>query len=186
MLDPATGAYNAPFLPAGVRLATGYGRMQGVVFRPGDPRFGTGTAVKRRPRGALDDGACFVVNRNRGSGTRVLIDRLLDGRKPPGHGRRGAVRTTRSPPRSRRGGPTGAWRSPRSRSRTAWGSSRWSKSATTSRSPKPAGTAPPSPAFREILGLVAVRERLEILMGERNLTTENTGITEKNCENKNI
>ena len=25
-----------------------------------------------------------MVNRNRGSGTRVLIDRLLDGRRPPG------------------------------------------------------------------------------------------------------
>ena len=39
LLDPATDTYNLPFLPAGVRLLPGYGRMQGVVFRPGDARF---------------------------------------------------------------------------------------------------------------------------------------------------
>ena len=34
---------------------------------------------------ALDDPACVMVNRNQGSGTRVLIDRLLGGVKPRGY-----------------------------------------------------------------------------------------------------
>jgi len=51
------------------------------------------TIQRRRPRGvpmatatarALADPECVLVNRNRGSGTRVLIDRLLAGAKPPG------------------------------------------------------------------------------------------------------
>jgi putative molybdopterin biosynthesis protein len=40
---------------------------------------------------ALADADCTMVNRNPGSGTRVLVDRLLEGRlldghPPPGHG----------------------------------------------------------------------------------------------------
>jgi putative molybdopterin biosynthesis protein len=34
---------------------------------------------------ALADADCVLVNRNRGSGTRVLIDRLLGPARPPGH-----------------------------------------------------------------------------------------------------
>jgi putative molybdopterin biosynthesis protein len=34
---------------------------------------------------ALADGECVLVNRNRGSGTRVLIDRLLSSARPPGY-----------------------------------------------------------------------------------------------------
>lgn len=83
LLDPITDEYNAPFLPAGVRLLPGYGRMQGVVFRPGDPRF-EGRPVAEAVVGAVGDPACLLVNRNRGSGTRVLIDGLLGGARPPG------------------------------------------------------------------------------------------------------
>jgi putative molybdopterin biosynthesis protein len=35
---------------------------------------------------ALADPECTMVNRNAGSGTRVLIDKLLGARRPPGHG----------------------------------------------------------------------------------------------------
>jgi putative molybdopterin biosynthesis protein len=84
LLDPRTDSYNAPFLPAGVRLLPGYGRMQGIVFRPGDVRF-EGKTVAEAVASALADGGCYLINRNRGSGTRVLIDGLLGGRKPPGH-----------------------------------------------------------------------------------------------------
>ena len=35
---------------------------------------------------ALADPGCIMVNRNAGSGTRMLIDRLLDGARPPGYG----------------------------------------------------------------------------------------------------
>jgi putative molybdopterin biosynthesis protein len=83
LLDPATDVYNRPFLPAGVRLLPGYGRMQGVVFRPDDARF-EGRSPAEAVARALDDPHCVMVNRNRGSGTRVLIDGLLGGRRPPG------------------------------------------------------------------------------------------------------
>jgi len=84
LLDPATDTYNRPFLPPGVRLLPGYGRMQGLVFRPGDARFEgvpVGPAIDR----AAVDPACLMISRNRGSGTRVVIDALLGGRKPGGH-----------------------------------------------------------------------------------------------------
>ncbi|HEV3122842.1 MAG TPA: molybdopterin biosynthesis protein [Isosphaeraceae bacterium] len=80
LLDPASGRYNEPLLPAGVRLLRGYGRMQGLVYRAGDPRF-EGHALHAAIECALEDPACVMVNRNRGSGTRVLIDGLLAGRK---------------------------------------------------------------------------------------------------------
>lgn len=34
---------------------------------------------------ACDDPACVMVNRNQGSGTRILIDQLLAGRQPAGY-----------------------------------------------------------------------------------------------------
>jgi putative molybdopterin biosynthesis protein len=83
LLDPETGAYNTPFLPPGVRLLPGYGRMQGLVFRPGDGRF-EGRSAADALASALADPDCLMVNRNRGSGTRVLLDGLLGGRRPPG------------------------------------------------------------------------------------------------------
>jgi putative molybdopterin biosynthesis protein len=84
LLDPKTGEYNRPFLTSAMDLIPGYGRVQGVVFRRGDARFEAQTA-EAAVRVALADAACVMVNRNQGSGTRVLIDRLLDGRKPPGY-----------------------------------------------------------------------------------------------------
>jgi putative molybdopterin biosynthesis protein len=79
LLDPASGEYNAPFLGPGLRLLRGYERMQGVVTRPDE---------RRDIAELLADPALRMVNRNRGSGTRVLIDRLLEehapGRRPPG------------------------------------------------------------------------------------------------------
>jgi putative molybdopterin biosynthesis protein len=76
LLDPATGRYNEPFLGPRLRLLRGYPRMQGVVTRPDETR---GTEE------LLADPALRMVNRNRGAGTRVLIDELLGERRPPGH-----------------------------------------------------------------------------------------------------
>jgi putative molybdopterin biosynthesis protein len=84
LLDPATDTYNRPFLDDSLVLLPGYGRLQGVVFRPGDVRF-EGKTVAEGAAAALADPACVLVNRNRGSGTRVLIDRLLGEARPPGH-----------------------------------------------------------------------------------------------------
>jgi putative molybdopterin biosynthesis protein len=85
LLDPATGAYNAHLAGPGVSLVKGWQRMQGFVYRPDDPRFDGATAQAALGR-ALADPACLMVNRNAGSGTRLLIDRLLQGAKPPGYG----------------------------------------------------------------------------------------------------
>ncbi len=84
LLDPKTGTYNAPFVADDLLLLPGYGRLQGIVFRRGDSRF-DGLPIAEAVQRALADPACVLVNRNRGSGTRVLIDQLLGTRQPPGY-----------------------------------------------------------------------------------------------------
>jgi putative molybdopterin biosynthesis protein len=85
LMDPATGIYNRHLLDDSLLLVEGYRRMQGLVFRPGDSRF-QGRLLAEAVAAALADADCTLVNRNPGSGTRVLVDRLLQGRQPPGHG----------------------------------------------------------------------------------------------------
>jgi putative molybdopterin biosynthesis protein len=84
LLDPNTGEYNRSFLTPALDLTPGYGRLQGVVFRRGDSRF-EGRQADDAIAGAIQDSACAMVNRNSGSGTRVLIDRLLRGARPHGY-----------------------------------------------------------------------------------------------------
>lgn len=83
LLDEETGIYNESFLPDGVRLVRGYGRRQGIAFGRGDELFEGRT---------LDDVLTVLrgsqrrmINRNPGSGTRILIDGLLDGEQPDGY-----------------------------------------------------------------------------------------------------
>jgi putative molybdopterin biosynthesis protein len=84
LLDPVSGEYNRPLLPSGVELIPGYRRMQGVVYRREDRRFHTCTGEEAVAR-AKDDPSCVMVNRNKGSGTRILIDRLLGESRPAGY-----------------------------------------------------------------------------------------------------
>lgn len=84
LLDPATDQYNRPFLTDALDLIPGYGRLQGIVFRPGDRRF-DGKTIDAAVAAALADPDCVLVNRNRGSGTRVLIDRLLNSARSSGY-----------------------------------------------------------------------------------------------------
>jgi putative molybdopterin biosynthesis protein len=84
LLDPATDTYNRPFLTETLVLVAGYGRTQGVVFKKGDARFEGRTAAAAVEKAVRDD-ACVMVNRNKGSGTRALIDRLLQGARPHGY-----------------------------------------------------------------------------------------------------
>ena len=58
--------------------------MQGFVFRPGDTRF-DGATAQAALKAALADPAILMVNRNAGSGTRVLVDSLLQGARPSGY-----------------------------------------------------------------------------------------------------
>jgi putative molybdopterin biosynthesis protein len=84
LLDEATGEYNTPFLDDTLHLVRGYGRKQGLVFRPDDARF-AGLALEPALQRATSDPELLMINRNRGSGTRVLIDKLLGGAKPGGY-----------------------------------------------------------------------------------------------------
>ena len=85
LLDPAANAYNLPFVTEGLTLLAGYGRQQGLVFRPDDPRFsGASTAADMLARIAADP-EILMVNRNVGSGTRILIDGLLGSARPAGY-----------------------------------------------------------------------------------------------------
>lgn len=76
LLDPATGEYNTPFLDSSLRLLPGYRRLQGIVTRMEETRG---------IEDLLADPAVRMVSRNRGSGTRVLIEQLLGERRPPGY-----------------------------------------------------------------------------------------------------
>ncbi|HET9359165.1 MAG TPA: molybdopterin biosynthesis protein, partial [Vicinamibacterales bacterium] len=84
LLDPQSGEYNLPFLTPALELIRGYGRLQGIAFRKGDARFEGRTAAEAIAS-ATSDASCVMVNRNQGSGTRALVDRLLDGAKPAGY-----------------------------------------------------------------------------------------------------
>lgn len=76
LLNSVTGTYNTPFLSPGLILVPGYTRMQGVVSRPEETR---------EVEELLADPRLRMVNRNRGSGTRILIDQLLGARRPDGY-----------------------------------------------------------------------------------------------------
>lgn len=76
LLDPSTGEYNRPFLDDRLELVSGYRRRQGVVTRPEETRD---------TESLLADATLRMVNRNRGSGTRVLVDELLGDRRPDGY-----------------------------------------------------------------------------------------------------
>jgi putative molybdopterin biosynthesis protein len=85
LMHPDTGIYNQDYLTDELQLVTGYRRMQGVVFRPDDPRFSDRETARDAVAAALADPDCVMVNRNAGSGTRILIDGLLGEARPTGY-----------------------------------------------------------------------------------------------------
>ncbi len=84
LLDPKTGTYNKPFLSPAMELIPGYGRRQGILHRQGDSRF-EGRVIDDLVHTLVNDPSCVMVNRNQGSGTRILIDGLLAGARPNGY-----------------------------------------------------------------------------------------------------
>ena len=84
LIDPTTGLYNKHLLAPGLALMPGWRRMQGFVYRPTDPRF-AGLSADAALKVALADRDALMVNRNAGSGTRVLLDGLLRGARPAGY-----------------------------------------------------------------------------------------------------
>jgi putative molybdopterin biosynthesis protein len=84
LIDPDSGQYNVHLVSPGLALVPGWRRMQGILFRPGDKRF-AGRSAAEALKAILADASALMVNRNAGSGTRVLVDDLLKGAKPPGY-----------------------------------------------------------------------------------------------------
>jgi putative molybdopterin biosynthesis protein len=84
LFDPVSQSYNEPYLSEGLSLLKGYRRRQGLLFKKDDPRF-QGTDAKTIIHQIKNDSTCMMINRNAGSGTRVLIDQLLDGEQPNGY-----------------------------------------------------------------------------------------------------
>lgn len=84
LLDPKTHTYNVPFLAEGLSLIPGWRRRQGVVFRKGDARF-EGRGAREAIVASATDSSAILVNRNAGSGTRILLDGVLGGVRPPGY-----------------------------------------------------------------------------------------------------
>jgi putative molybdopterin biosynthesis protein len=84
LIDPESGQYNVHLLSPGLSLVPGWRRMQGILFRTGDKRF-EGRNAAEALAAILGDKTALMVNRNAGAGTRVLIDDLLKGARPPGY-----------------------------------------------------------------------------------------------------
>ena len=84
LIDPASGEYNVHLAKDGLALVQGWRRMQGILFRPADARF-IGRSAEEALQAALADPSALMVNRNAGAGTRVLMDKLLNGVRPPGY-----------------------------------------------------------------------------------------------------
>ena len=84
LLDPDSNTYNQPFLSDGLELVRGYTRRQGIVFRNNDARF-AGKSLEDIQELVVSDPDCVMVNRNQGSGTRILIDGFLQGSQPTGY-----------------------------------------------------------------------------------------------------
>lgn len=89
LFDPVSGTYNQTFVPQQAVLIPGYARQQCFICREDDARFNNCTGEEALER-ALADPECVLVNRNPGSGTRILLDQYLQRAKlsqlPAGYG----------------------------------------------------------------------------------------------------
>ncbi len=86
LFDPETQTYNQPFLTPELKLIPGYRRLQGLLHRADDARFAAGNENPEQiVRRLAQTDNCMMINRNPGSGTRIVIDRLLAGAQPPGY-----------------------------------------------------------------------------------------------------
>ncbi|MEE2991220.1 MAG: substrate-binding domain-containing protein, partial [Planctomycetota bacterium] len=84
LLDEETGTYNTPFLDESLELIPGYLRQQGILFQADDARL-AGRNLQQAREVIAADHQLRMVNRNQGSGTRILIDQLLAGTRPDGY-----------------------------------------------------------------------------------------------------
>ncbi|MBF0276621.1 MAG: molybdopterin biosynthesis protein [SAR324 cluster bacterium] len=86
LMDEKSEQYNDHLLNEDQVLIKGYKRSQGILFRKDDSRF---SELSDEFNGSISDilNNCEIrmINRNRGSGTRVLLDQILNETRPPGY-----------------------------------------------------------------------------------------------------
>lgn len=83
LYDETTGKFNQPFVDDTLELITGYRRMQSLIVRR-DEAYAVESDPRRLVKLLVTDNQLRMVNRNAGSGTRNLIDRLLKAAQPGG------------------------------------------------------------------------------------------------------
>ncbi len=85
LIDPISKTYNKHLLTQKLHLEKGYKRNQGLIFRKDDPNFyefsGKTINILKKIANNMD---LRMINRNRGSGTRILLDDLLKNSRPSG------------------------------------------------------------------------------------------------------
>jgi putative molybdopterin biosynthesis protein len=79
LLDEKSGLYNLPFLQgeSGLCLIRGYVRRQGLLYRPDDPLLSQNIDFSACIQHIMTERKHMLINRNKGSGTRILLDMLL-------------------------------------------------------------------------------------------------------------
>lgn len=77
LLDADSQSWNEPFAPPGTTCVRGYGRTQALVSRAEDADRFEGGTVAEALRAAASDATLRIANRNPGSGTRMLVDEVL-------------------------------------------------------------------------------------------------------------
>ena len=85
LLDENTGEYNSHLLTPELHLQKGYRRSQGLLFRKDDSNFTDFKSdFENTIQQIINNAEVRMINRNRGSGTRILLDRLLADKRPAG------------------------------------------------------------------------------------------------------
>jgi len=86
LMDEKTGEYNAYLLNDEQKLFKGYRRNQGILYRKNDTRFADiSDKFDQTIKNILVDDTIRMINRNRGSGTRVLLDKIVGSHRPSGY-----------------------------------------------------------------------------------------------------
>lgn len=85
LLDENSGVYNRHLLSTELHFHKGYRRSQGLIFRKDDENFSAcKTVFENFFHQIINNPEVHMINRNRGSGTRVLLDRYLADQQPAG------------------------------------------------------------------------------------------------------
>ena len=85
LMDPNSEIYNQHLLTPKLHLEKGYRQNQGLLFRKDDHHFSDcNVAVNNLIKKIIKNTDLRMINRNRGSGTRILLDRLINNYRPSG------------------------------------------------------------------------------------------------------